>query len=129
MQYLSFLPLVLARPGRACRCYDYLVEVPLDDQTVSEYPSSIFLLALRDLENLCLLLLQVKGDHADLLSVLNDQDRRVLRGEVETTRLPEDPLHADVAAVEGRVLDVHVNLVLQAIPNLQTRAALHADGI
>jgi hypothetical protein len=96
---------------------------------VSEYPSSIFLLALRDLEDLCLLLLQVESDHADLLPVLNHQDRRVLCGEVETTRLPEDPLHADVAAVEGGVLDVHVNLVLQAIPNLQARAALHTDGI
>jgi hypothetical protein len=96
---------------------------------VSEYPSRIFLLALRDLEDLCLLLLQIESDHADLLSVLNHQDRGVLRGEVETTRLPEDPLHADVATVQGRVLDVHVNLVLQAIPNLQARAALHADGI
>ncbi len=96
---------------------------------MSEYPSRILLLALRYLEDLCVLLLQVEGDHADLLPVLDHQDRGVLGGEVETPRLPEDPLQADIAAIEGRVLDVHVHQVLQAIPNLKARVALHADSI
>lgn len=95
---------------------------------MSKYPSVIILLALSYLQYLWLLFVDIKCNHADLLSVLDNQDWGLFRGEIEAL-LFDYSLKADVASIQRGVFYVHKYLVLLSVPNLQVSISCHADSV